>query len=811
MTQQEAHRTWKPIFQQALPDFEIAGPDPETSMEYPLLPFDADIGYYSEWNPGDAFNPPSPIESRQLLPLTFLDCSILMPSTPRAQLTSQFKNTNFLTAGFMPPKRNIWYLERMSRRQLRIPAVQEGLIASALLFLQHYIPNHHNVLLKPFPSENGIRYPDMWLDVSFTESPDVDKVNAFNVLEQLSSIVPPSLLYKLVEAGFSALSSESEKTDATIAQLEQITYGLVSLLAEGDRPSLATKFILQIIIDRPDSSSWHRKLMTKGFLRSLSATQAKVLMRSFADAIQQKMKEQAEFPKQPVESTDNGKSSRQRPYVKVTTIKYLAQILRDADFIPVKFSVVILGDLLKSSSHIDIRAAIVESLLAMLNDCKDESSDDLGSQILQVLEFAIPIAGRWHERYELQEEDWEVTKTTGKLPEPYEEGNEALDLCIPPVLAYLMTGTSLNKKWKRKIVAKILVPVFELSIAVNTRWLEIFTAKYNLDVHTLDLPLLPVKPKFLRMLLVSSLEDLPSSYLDLYQQFFLANTLRSPIVSTLNKKLLKDPNLRDHPETKHWLSLYGRGPDIFYTDGFNMVFSILRKPWNVHHPEGTTVPQVQHHVFEQAKALLSLGQLSEFENFMRAFEPSGTIVKADWLQNARPVLERIIMLVDSLRTPSWQRNPHRTPTVLPQMLKYKLLLLPYTNTITYAVGLREYVKMICRGGNAYHEYLPVINYSVLRIDYGRRAHLACLLGDVSNGEEMDLVDLLCVGIARDLFRAANMPQNPNAIEISRNVLASWKTSVQESVRDKAAELWKGGGFQDKKWAATLLESKAEGW
>jgi hypothetical protein len=270
---------------------------------------------------------------------------------------------------------------------------------SALLFLELHIPNHEYILIKPFPSEHDVRYPDIWLDPSFFEMDEKDGVgnvrdeDAFDILQVLLPTVSPSLLFRLTEAAVEALFNvPPEESKAKIAMLERLAYGFLSLLAQSDRPSLATEFILKVIIDRSDSSSWHRKLMSIGFLRRLSSAQARNLIQTFANAINQKLNQQAERT-QAVASPDDGDSAVPRPYIKVTTVKYLAQLLNGADFVPVKFSVDILGALLKASTHIDIRAAIVESLTVMLSKCEeDESSDCVGNQILQALQSTVPIA-----------------------------------------------------------------------------------------------------------------------------------------------------------------------------------------------------------------------------------------------------------------------------------------------------------------------------------------------------------------------------------------------------------------------------------
>jgi hypothetical protein len=802
MAREEAHRTWKRIFGQALPKFELTDPHPKPNMEYPVFPFGADVGEYTEWNPAEAFNPPPAIKSRQLQPLSYLDCSVATSSSSRPQIAGKFAEKYLETQGFEPSRPNIWSLERMSRRQSRIPAVREGLAVSALLFLEHHIPNHKSILLKPFPSLADVRYPDVWLDPSFTEAHGIGWVGdyeAFRILESLSSTVPPSLLYKLTEASLDALFNASPAEPAArIAKLERLAYGFLSLLAQSDRPSLATKFILKTVIERPDSSSWHRQLMTVGFLRSLSPTQAKDLIQSLADAIQQKAKEAADFSKEASKPTSGAQQAVNKPYVKITTIKYLAQLLQGAEFISESFAVDILYDLFKTTTHVDVRAAIVESLMGMLAQCQADSSDPLGNRIFQVLESTIPIAGRLDERHQLQEEDWEKAERTGKLPVIYEQGSTSFGRCIPPILQAILNALSpsyLEGRWEQRLLKQILLAILETSTAENTRWLEIFTAKYGLDLQSLSLPLLPVKVKFLKEILRKSYYHLPASLMDLYHKFILTN-ISPPLEVTILSDKLEDPTLRDLPEVKHWLS---HRPYIASYDGFDLT-SLLCTSWQF--PKSSiTVTQIQTHVFEQAKLLLLTNKLSAFDMFMITFQPSrytSTIDSPDSLKNAKPVLQRIISLIDSLRTPEWQRNHKRQPEILPQTLKYELWLLTYPTAdaeevelSTFAEAVRRFVREISQPGKVYHEELPEIHAAVKKVLPVHRAQVACLLGSLR--EELGLVDLLCVEIAKALFVSATLPKDESVIEDSRTVIRSWMECADEGVRRKGTELYKGKG------------------
>lgn len=191
-----------------------------------------------------------------------------------------------------------------------------------------------------------------------------------------------------------------EEGEPKIASLEHMAYGILSLLLSSDRPQLASHLVLRAIIDRPDASSWHRAVLNVGLARKLPARQAQALLSSFANLICLKLEEQAKLANTP--------QGGQLPklIIKVTTVKYLAQILNKADFVAPSFTVDVLSKLLGSISHLDIRVAAVDSLLAMLGQCTEESSTPLAHRVLSALETTIPLVGGMSERCLMREQDW---------------------------------------------------------------------------------------------------------------------------------------------------------------------------------------------------------------------------------------------------------------------------------------------------------------------------------------------------------------------------------------------------------------------
>jgi hypothetical protein len=562
----EAHRTWRLQFF-TLPEFSINFPESSSSsesMEWPIFPFDRRIDDFAEWDPAEAFTPPPIVKPRPLSPLA-VDCFVHASLIPLFSLKDKFAEPAAFTGGDRPSQKDdMWKVSTMFGNRIRKAAIREGLIVSALLFLGSKLD--FSLLAQPFPTGSDVRYPGLWLDGDFLQRDDLYSTRALEVLRHLLPTVPPSLLLKLTGIALDKLFEASDDlAPAKLTEIESVAFGLLSLLVDSDRPHLATELVLKTVIERPDASSWHRKFLSITMLRRLSATKAKDLLQSFAEAVIKRMKEQSEAPKQ---STDTIASSKPafKPYIKVTTVKYLAQLLDHVDFIPASFALDILSELLQAATHVDIRTAIVESLLATLAECKDDNSLALGERIISVLEYMIPIASDMDERCQLTENDWEKIEIEGRLPEVYEEGDGQLDWCWPPILQSLTIST--QEKWwvppmgsllKGLVITRIILPILKRSTENNTRWVKIFLARKGLDFESLHVPLLPVKPVLLTHILENHQDKVPWTLMDLYQRWILFNISPPPQIAALNKTLLNDPTLRNLQESKHWLSLYNHG------------------------------------------------------------------------------------------------------------------------------------------------------------------------------------------------------------------------------------------------------------
>lgn len=257
---------------------------------------------------------------------------------------------------------------------------------------------------------------------------------ATSPIQSLLRSLPSAALVTTTTAMLHAGNEKRRKGDRqpTDDVLERLSYSGILHLTQCANPELAKKLVLRTIIDRSDASTWHRQLLSTSFMRSLSAKDAQEMLLDFSSAIGEKLEEQAYVK---VGEIQPSQSAPPQSIVKVTTVKYLAQLLDNAQFISAGAAVEVLVELFKAGTHIDIRLATLDSLLSLLNTLcsgSDESwrSNDLVENILEALETVIPVVGSVNERRPPRKEDWQEAIATQKTPNVSDVSNG-----LPPLLS----------------------------------------------------------------------------------------------------------------------------------------------------------------------------------------------------------------------------------------------------------------------------------------------------------------------------------------------------------------------------------------
>jgi hypothetical protein len=830
LSAKEAHRFWIPIFQNAGINWDLPAADPPTRMEYPRLPLDENPAETVEWDPADFFKPPPAAESRLLDP-TYLDCMINAPPSWRFEA---FQVPTPRTIAFHPPGFNVWLLSRQSKRTLSIPAVREGVVVSALLYLDSKTKGQRSILTTAFPSPSEPRYPSLYLAEEFLQRHELEVTMAQSVIGNYVDTIPPTLLMSLTRAALDDLSKQSSASSQS-ANVEHLALDLLSIATQCDRPQDVIDLVIGTIIDRPDSSSWHRQLMGPKFLNRLSVIHVRYAMRKFATAILEKVREQT-ARRQEVAAGKLSDASPvvKRSYVKITTIKLLAGLLTDSAFASEDFTIEVLSELLRTP-HLDVRAAAVGSLLRMLAGCLDESR---GNKVISALEIVIPIAGSMNERTQISEEEWKQAVDTKTPPEV--SGDEvslgSSGGILPPaapildaIMAVAMPDGSHNYwNWPHELMTRILLPIIKHSIASNTRWLEISAAKHRINLKALDIPMLPANPDVLLDILRQyDWYKLPSSLLELYHRFVMTNLSPSQALRKF-RSTLDDVTLRNLPETRHWTMLYGgRSEQLLKVDPYICFLNYLPLALRVEEfpaddsPDDIRLPQVMEYAFAQAKVLLFqspmptlfLYFMEEFQYRSHSFMSEETEIRT--FGHGRLIVQRIITFIESLRTPEWQNDPDRHPAILPPTLKYRLRLLPYppplpTSTshpddaklAAFVQAIAGFAKELYSEDKPYHEEFLLLRGAALEVEPYYRADVACALGRLDGSRGLE--KLLCIEIAQALFESAEPPRKEETAREAGDVISSWRRSEVEAVRMKGVNMGRRDVYKDEKWRDLLL-------
>ncbi|CAN8105807.1 unnamed protein product [Discula destructiva] len=516
--------------------------------------------------------------------------------------------------------------------------------------------------------------------------------------------------------------------------LERVSYQGLKQLADSNSPQLASDLVVQTIIDRPDASSWHRQLLSVRLLRRLRAKDAHDLLMKLAQAIGEKLEEQSyvqvvagavSAPSGPAAAPEY-----RPPIVKVTTVKYLAQLLNNAEFIPNETAIEVLVGLFQNAQHRDIRLATLESLFSLLNGmCAEAKSDwaahPLINTILRALETGIPVVGSVNERRAPRDEDWaEAEATAGALPE-ISDIPQSGSVHMPPLMAAMLdTAASAQlpglKYMQTALVKRLVVPILQTSQREHRRWLALFLAKYKAPFAVDDFPVPPVAPRALVRVLTTYYPFIDSSSALLKDlDAYVVHQIVKPDgrLAQFNALLRADVELRKRAEVQHWLRVFDDKSPSDFTDHSTM--SLLQLigsgPW-------ATKARVD---WPPAIDVLArhLGlMLDQYETYGGLWQRCLTIISST-LQGALKGSGRSAELWDAQQSliarmsedirVRQKQDSHR---ILPSANKLRLWLLPYSTVETKS---GEFV-----------ERLNSLVWDILEEDEGNILHWAKIADDI---------------------------------------------------------------------------------
>lgn len=509
-----------------------------------------------------------------------------------------------------------------------------------------------------------------WMDFEFLE------VAQGPIMLLLGSLGPASRLSatkSLLDVGTEGRKRRNRTPKDEL--LDRMSY-LALKMARGNASELSLSLLVQTILDRPDASAWHRELLSVGFLKSLSAKKAHDVLASLARGIGEKLTEQSYVNLSEPEASEHAPS---QPMVKVTTVKYLAALLRNEEYISTESAVDILIDFFKQAQHRDIRLATLDSLLSLLAGiCTESQGSPRDSQridtILCALETAVPTAGSINEGHPPRPQDWKDVTATGVLPEICDIPQQDMAPLMKTLLRAMCDGKYPGlKKIQSEYFKRIVVPILEQSRLEHEKWIRLFLAKHNAPFTSDDVPLVPVAPHALAFTMTSLYPLVDSKLFEGYIAWGKYRIAPDPTIAKFNAGLRATVELRKSPEVQHWLQVFDRQILKFRQSETFTLQQILNARGTV--PTSMTYTPVVNAIVQHAGLYLDNYEkyVELWAGFVTALAPTSQVVQdyskyARWIESHGSIVNQICDMVDKRR----QQESH---TMLPSTIKLQLWLL----------------------------------------------------------------------------------------------------------------------------------------
>ncbi|KAJ8128105.1 hypothetical protein O1611_g5531 [Lasiodiplodia mahajangana] len=513
-----------------------------------------------------------------------------------------------------------------------------------------------------------------------------------NLLDGFSgpSLIAASEILLDAAAKWGKKEGRNKDQETISATMENLTYRVVSKLAYSDTPMLARDLIRRVIIEHPEASSWHRQFLSISYMRDLPAQAAKTMLLSFSAAIGEKLEEQSYVK---VGDEEPAKSAPPRSLIKVSTVKYLAQLLNDADFISPDSAIEVLIELFKSATHIDVRIATLDSLFSTLSAILADSGEKWRShpmveRILTTLDSIIPIAGDVNERRPISTTDWAEAKEKTTIPATSDNST------IPPLFEMILNVTAGKqflglKKLQGDLFSRLLLPTLHHSQEQHRQWFSLFLNKHSPALNADILPRVPITPRIWHYMLNHLGHILPSTIIDEYNQFIRLRLRMPKDIKDLNKALQDNATLRNDASVSHWLSIFGDpGQSRCWHGEINSILDLvvapIEKATPVIHLMSIVVSQAsvllddyENHIDKWSHLVTSLGPTRMRPSLSgqggNSYNEEMEKAWAYWHEATSSLAQRLIALIQQNAASSAARDN----AVLPSTFPLRLWCLPY--------------------------------------------------------------------------------------------------------------------------------------
>ncbi|KAI9146865.1 hypothetical protein HJFPF1_13433 [Paramyrothecium foliicola] len=782
MTPDEAERFWVGEFLKAGVKQQELGVRHKL-RKINLLP-PTDPGSPTEWDPDPEYRSfKGPLQDvKRLSEVCQIDCMLQPPSADSSSWKHVTSGTrlNPLVVPGSEDLPSFWEMTETKRTAAPGNTI-DAEVAAAILYVNSIYGADTSLLMKPFPPGDKPRFPAVYLHQDFLELQD--RTWTYGLLIKNLRIwvnhIPYIFLEQLAASIFHRLDAEP---DESLRRYEEFVV-VIKLLISGDKPAAALPIIKRFVIEHPEASAWHRRLLTVGHMQRLSVDDAHNFLRSISSAV---LEELDVLPSEMGAGEQGGQVETTRG-IKVTTVKMIAQILKGNSFLDPKTGIDILTRIVQNGKHIDIRVTALDAIMAFMGDPL------LDAHILDVLHIhALPIAAALNERRPETETDWIMAEKGGALPTILHgnENHKFLDLLM-------------NSRTRQPELYCLGVEAVQISTRSNNRWIGLFLKKHGFALEEgFELPQVPVYPELL--LRMCSSEDAATVPLETFlalRDYVLLLLDPPKSLTDITTAVKKNKTLAKSEDGKHWLHLWACEPsDAFSKGGLWMsqnlqsFASLTRGKKNAF----VTADIADQAVMRMADLMLKTGNLRSIDTLCQrvsldynyeALEPWEDL-------GGGMVLRHLIERIDSLRTPEWQADQQRQPHVLPRTLPLRLALLPFpkgksSDLSKYAQNIIELLRMTVASGRPYDRDYKLIQEHCTQNPTHRHLGLAVRLGSpaaMANPQNPTIADHLQTRIAAKIVQNKSVISDATHEEIdgAKEMVSAWKASAIEEFRDFAA-------------------------
>ncbi|KAH7305036.1 hypothetical protein B0I35DRAFT_414232 [Stachybotrys elegans] len=516
----------------------------------------------------------------------------------------------------------------------------------------------------------------------------------------------------------------------------------------------------------------YRQLLNHKFLTALKPSAVRDFLHMLADAMKTQMQKQA---LRPMEEVDKDGNVVLRPsLIKVTTVKMMAQILLGTQLISAQSACDILLALLAEARHIDIRVALVDSLLSVVKE--PPTAPDTQDEILGAIETHIgPVLAQLNERRPVTEDEWiAAAGDGGRMPDIGEQ--------TPLILLLIDFATSTESPAEaRERLINLLVRVPAESAAINDRWNKLFLAKHG---FTLDpgeeLPIFPVSSRVYSKLFPSFMSHMPASVITMLRKMALVNLAPTPGIARVTSAIKADAYLINSNAGKHWLAQFDNpGAKVFDLCKVTMAAWYLQTspeqyPSKRKDGQGISVPMLQEFILAVADQLIISQYTAVFEVLVTNLSATHFHGREFW-QGIRLGL---------LPIPSSAESKY-----LATDLEWKTFVLELLKLLGWLAERKDV---------PYHE-----DFAQLKTDLGNRvkpvdcARVALMLGSyglvAGEDNEPTLVDYLRLDLAGNLLLRMPKVDTENVDKEIQEMVDSWANSEDDficTIGHSAQQLYK---------------------